>query len=64
MVCRDNHPPFCNVTNFRVMSSTSKITNVYDVNSANYPFKTRLHSMLCIISFAEMGISVRYGGRH
>ena len=37
---------------------------VSDVNCANYPLKTRLHSMLCIISFAEMGISVRYGGRH
>ena len=58
-------PFFCNPVRVSEHLADSYLLElVSDVNCANYPLKTRLHSMLCIISFAEMGISVRYGGRH
>jgi len=39
-------------------------TNVSGLNDAIFKVKTRLQSMLCMFTFAEMEFNVDYGGRH
>jgi hypothetical protein len=39
-------------------------TNVSYLNDAKFLVKTRLQSMLCIFTFAEMEFLVVYGGGH
>jgi len=39
-------------------------TNVSGLNDAKFQVITRLQSMLCIFTFAEMEFVVAYGDRH